>query len=125
MLGSRDRELFLTGFVQGVRIVESKRDGGIVLVVEFECPSEKIQGGLHVRSVQRPPAGGVKPLTSTFTGIGGAIVGRSELRPVAIGTFEVVADQLVGLDESGLVRVDPASEALVELGAGRLRDAVI
>ena len=55
----------------------------------------------------------------------GAVVGRPELGPVAAGLLEVVAEDLVQLDELGAVLLEPGREALVEVRAGRLRQRVV
>ena len=47
----------------------------------------------------------------------GAVGGQSELGAVAAGLFEVVAEELVELDELGAVLLEPGGEALVEVGA--------
>ena len=41
------------------------------------------------------------------------------------GLLEVVAEDLVQLDELGAVRLQPGCEALVQLGAGRFRQCVV
>ena len=49
----------------------------------------------------------------------------AELAPVAGGLLEVVAEDLVQLDEIGAALLEPVGEALVQLGAGRLRQRVV
>ena len=51
--------------------------------------------------------------------------GHPELGAVAAGLLEVVAEDLVQLDELGPVLLQPGCEALVELGAGRFRQRVV
>ena len=46
-----------------------------------------------------------------------------QLRSVAMSLLEVVADDLVDLDE--VVGREPAGEALVQLGSGRLRQRLV
>ena len=53
------------------------------------------------------------------------VVGHPELGAVAAGLLEVVAEDLVQLDELGPVLLQPGCEALVEVGAGRLRQRVV
>ena len=53
-----------------------------------------------------------------------ARVGVVELEPIAVGAFEVVADDLVLLDER-CVLVEPVGERLVELGPGPLGERVV
>ena len=56
----------------------------------------------------------------------GGIVGRAELDPIAIGPVEVVADELVRLDQLVGVRASARRrEALVQLRAHRLRQPVV
>ena len=50
-------------------------------------------------------------------------VGLPELLPVAIGLLEVVAEQLVELDELGAVLREPVGEPLVQLRPLRFRQA--
>jgi hypothetical protein len=50
-------------------------------------------------------------------------IGAVELQPVSMRLLEVVADDLIALDE--LVRRQPVREALVELGARRLGERFI
>ena len=51
-------------------------------------------------------------------------IGAVELGPVAVGAFEVVANDLVLLDER-CVPVEPDGEGLVELGARLLGERVV
>ncbi len=51
--------------------------------------------------------------------------GLPELLPVAIGLLEVVAEQLVELDELGAVLREPVGELLVQLRPLRLRQALV
>ena len=50
-----------------------------------------------------------------------AVVGHPELGAVAAGLLEVVAEDLVQLDEVGSVLLQPEREALVEVRACPLR----
>ncbi|HAL25702.1 MAG TPA: hypothetical protein DCP25_03050 [Chloroflexi bacterium] len=52
-------------------------------------------------------------------------VDGSELQPVAKGLLEVVAHDLVALDQIGAPLVQPAGEALVQRCARRLRQPVV
>ena len=49
----------------------------------------------------------------------------AELDAVAVSLLEVVADDLVALDELRAVVLEPAGEALVQVGARRLRERVV
>ena len=51
--------------------------------------------------------------------------GDPELGAVAAGLLEVVAEDLVQLDQLGAVLLQPGCEALVEVGAGRFRQRVV
>ena len=53
------------------------------------------------------------------------VVDRAELGAVAVAPLEVVAEDLVECDELGAVLFQPGGEALVQLGAGRLRERVV
>ena len=55
----------------------------------------------------------------------GRRIGRTEFGAVAIGLFEVVPDDLVALDELGVVAVEPIGELFVEVCAGRLGERLV
>ena len=78
--------------------------------------------GVDVLSGERPPACLRKAL-----GRAGAElrISPAELFGVAMGLLEVVADDLVALDEVRPALLEPDGEALVQLGAGRLRQRVV
>ena len=73
--------------------------------------------GLHPRSRQS--------LTGTFGKRQCDLVRGPELDAVAIGPFEVIADDLVHLDETCASVADPGREALVQLRPRRLRERVV
>ena len=52
-------------------------------------------------------------------------VGGAELGRVPIALLEVIADELVSLDERGAMLVEPAREALVQLRARSLRQRLV
>ena len=54
-----------------------------------------------------------------------AVVGHTELGPVAARLFEVVAEDSSSSTSSGPVLLQPGGEALVEVRAGRLRQRVV
>src|SRR5437763_16976891 len=68
------------------------------------------------------PSTGSEPLGGTF---GESRIELPELRLVAGCLLEVVADDLVTLDQGVAVFVEPIREADVELGADRLREGVV
>ena len=72
------------------------------------------------QSARRPAAASRSPARSAR-----AASGLSELCLVAGGLLEVVAEDLVQLDEVGAALLEPAGEALVQLGADRLRQRVV
>jgi hypothetical protein len=51
-------------------------------------------------------------------------IGAVEFESVAVGTFEVISDDLVLLDQRG-VPLEPVGEPLVQLGARLLRERVV
>ena len=93
--------------------------------VEFDGAAEKQQRGLNVAVQPRR----LRSCDEQF----GCLprkrlrgrVGRAELGAVAVGLLEVVADDLVAFDERRAGLVEPAREALVQLGARCLRQRVV
>ena len=53
------------------------------------------------------------------------VCGQPELGAVAAGLLEVVAEDLVQLNQLCPVLLQPGCEALVELGAGRFRQCLV
>src|SRR5829696_8804395 len=84
--------------------LEEARGGLVVLAAG--CTASRVGEAL--------PCGTAKP-----------VLGQPELRAVAARLLEVVAEDLVELDESGSGLLEPGREALVEVGAARLRDSVV
>ena len=76
----------------------------------------------EVLAVVRAPTGAGESRGSAL-GKGG--VGLPELCPAADGLLEVVADDLVALDESLAVLVEPVGEAFVQVGADGFRKRVV
>ena len=90
---------------------------------QLERPLEQADGGALVAAPERAPAGGREALAGA---LGAARrVGLPELGLVAGGLLEVVAEDLVQLDQLGAVLLEPVGEALVQLGPGRLRQRVV
>ena len=79
-------------------------------------------GGPLVAPPERAAAGGREPLAGAF---GQGRVGLSELLLVAGGLLEVVAEDLVQLDQLVSALLQPGGEALVQLGPGRFRERVV
>ena len=87
---------------------------------------EQVHGRWHV------PASGGGPLSRRQQALGRMarelaplVVQRPELEAVPMCLLEVVTEDLVQLDEIGTVLFEPGGEALVQLGAGRLRQCVV
>ena len=96
--------------------VEARRPG------QLERPLEQPGGGPVVAPPERAAAGGREPLAGAF---GQGRVGLSELLLVAGGLLEVVAEDLVQLDQLLSALLEPVGEALVQLRPGRLRERVV
>src|SRR5439155_21596970 len=104
---------------QGVDDVDLEGEVDLGRGHEWDGALEQAHGGGVVLPELRPAAGGGQAAPGRS---GQLVVGRhSELAAVAAGLFEVVAEDLVQLDELGPVLLQPGCEALVQLGAGRFR----
>src|SRR5207253_3249438 len=79
---------------------------------------EQVDRGRHVVARQRAPPGCREQLARPLAERPSVVVDRLETLPVAVGLLEVVAEELVRV----IVELDPAGEALVEVGARPLRD---
>jgi hypothetical protein len=80
---------------------------------KLKRPPEQRRGGVVVPAPEGATPGGREPASGA---LGQPRLGLSELGPVAGSLLQVVADDLVPLDEVGSARLDPAREALVQLG---------
>ena len=96
--------------------VEPRRPG------QTERPLEQPFGGPAVAAPERAAAGDREPLTGALSQ---GRVGLSELLLVAGGLLEVVAEDLVELDQVGGALLQPVGEALVEVGTDCLRQRVV
>ena len=114
----------VTGLVQGGVEVRREREARLIAGREEICrsPQERAAGG-EVAAVEGAAAGGSEMAGGTGGEVGELRIAGVELRAVAVGLLEVVADDLVALDE--LVRREPVGEALVELGPGCLRERLV
>ena len=56
---------------------------------------------------------------------GGPVVERTELRAVTVGLLEVIAENLVELDQRLAVDGEPVGESFVQLGPGRFRQRLV
>src|SRR5690349_4632579 len=106
----------MPGGLEFEREVESMRSD------ELDRPGEQRRAGWAVVAVDCTVAGGYEP--------GGGAVGKlrlglPKLGVVADGLFEVVADDLVVLDERLAVLVEPVGEAGVQVGADSLGERVV
>ena len=84
---------------------------------------EQAHGGAVVLAELRPVAAGGQAAPRRRGQH--VVVGQPELGAVAAGLLEVVAEDLVQLDELGPVLLQPGGEALVEVGAGRLGQRLV
>ena len=96
----------------------------VALLSERQRACEQMHRGGHIAALACAPAGRVQ--------VGGGVARerrvrrRAELAPVAHRLLEVPAGDLVELGQvAGAVLLEPAREPLVQLGAGRLRQAVV
>ena len=130
--GRRERNRFLA---QGVAFselsvghepagqLEQQLDALTVLRLrEGDGPPEQADPAACVSDRDRSTAGGCEPFRRPQAEL---LVGRAELLPVAVGLLEVVADDLVELDERRAVPLQPHGEALVQIGPGRLGQRVV
>ena len=85
-------------------------------------PGQERKSRPVVEAVARTPAGSGEPRRGPF---GQAGIGLSELALVAGRLLEVVADDLVALDEGVAVLVEPVGEAGMQIGADRLGKRVV
>ena len=85
--------------------------------------SNRLDGGAVVLPERRAAAAGGQAPPRRRGQL--AVAGSPELGAVAAGLLEVVAEDLVQLDELGAVLLEPGREALVEVCAGRLRQRVV
>ena len=102
--------------------LELERDVGPVRAYELGCANEQHGCGPVVLAVDCAVAGGREPGGGA---VGEAGVGLPELRVIAVGLLEVVADDLVALDECLAVLVEPVGEAGVQVGTDRLGEGVV
>ncbi len=97
--------------------VERPRQGG--------RPAEQAARGAGVGTGERAAAGGGQAPARLLAEGAGPLVHRPQLRAVAVRLLEVVADELVLLDQPGTALLQPAPEALVQLGPRRLRQRLV
>ena len=86
--------------------------------------TEQVPRGVMILPLERRLAGGTKPLGRPQREILRARVGRVELSEVASGLLEVVADDLVQLQQLAVCG-EPIGEALVQLGANGLGQRLV
>ena len=83
---------------------------------------EQAGRGSYVLSVERPLSGSCEAIPGAERERG---IGLPELGEVERRLLEVVADDLVALDEFPTVLVEPVGEALMQVGADCLRERVV
>ena len=86
------------------------------------APHEQPGRRAVVAAPKRPPPGGGEPLARRERQ---RLILPPELDEVAVRLFEVVADNLLALDELPAVLVEPVREASVEVGPDRLGKCVV
>ena len=105
-----------------IRVCSARSRHGIARREQRQRTSEQVLGCREIFACGRAFAGcrqAGRRLTIDLR------VRTAELAPVARGLFEVVADDLVELDESARVPLEPVGEALVQVGARCLRQRVV
>ena len=102
--------------------VEFERDIQPQRPRQVERSVEQPGGGTVVAPPERAPAGGGKSLARALRL---RVIGLTELCLVADGLLEVVAENLIQLDQASAVRLQPAGESVVQLGPGRFRQRVV
>ena len=85
---------------------------------------EQLDRGGCVAASRRALAGGAQ-VGGGARGVLRALVDESELGRVSVSLLEVVAEDLVELDELSATLREPLREAPVELGPGRLRERLV
>ena len=86
---------------------------------QLQGATEQRGGGAVVTAPERPAAGRHEPLARP---LGEAVVRLSQFLPVPGSLLQVVAEQLVELDQGGSAPVEPGGELFVQLGAKLLGD---
>ena len=86
--------------------------------------TEQIARGVVILPFERRLAGGAEPLGRPQRELLRARVGRVELSEVASGLLEVVADDLVQLQELAVL-AEPIGEELVQVRANGLREGLV
>jgi hypothetical protein len=89
---------------------------------ELGRPDEERERRPGIETIVRPPAGGREPGGGSVRQSG---FGPAELCLVAGGLLEVIADDLVALDERLAVLIEPVGEAGVQVGTDRLGERVV
>ncbi|MGH2997472.1 MAG: hypothetical protein ACRDM9_14240, partial [Gaiellaceae bacterium] len=89
------------------------------------CALEEDRGGAPVAPVERPPPRSRQQPAGTSGAPAIALRHGAQLAPVPKGLLEVVADDLLKLDQLGAARLEPQREALVELGASGFGQSLV
>jgi hypothetical protein len=106
-----------------VEQVGLERGRDVLRIAGGDCSIQKGGGGGHVGAEVGLAAGGGQALSGLCGELG--LDRPAELAPVQARLFEVVAEDLVLLDEGGAVFREPGGVALVQLGPARLGDGVV
>ena len=105
--------------------VESERDSRIVVRAQRERSPKQLHRGPDVVPPERACADGREQRRGAEAEVTRTLVQRPELAPVPVRLLEVIADELVRLDELRRAFAEPVREALVQLCACRLRKRLV
>ena len=111
-LGARER-VDEIGFEGEVDLRRGRQLGGTV---------EEVRGAAEVKPVERPPTGGSQARSRLRCELG---VLQAQLAAVPDGLLEVVAEELVQLDDGGPVTLEPVGKARVQVCSRGLRQSVV
>ena len=92
---------------------------------QLDHTAEEPLGSSRVAAITRSLGATGEPFGRPSGELRGDVVERPELGPVAVGLLEVVADDLVQLDQVGAVLLEPEGKSLVELGSNGLRQSLV
>ncbi len=109
---------------QGVGEVRRKRESRLVVLrQQARRTAEQRAAGVEIAAFEGSSPGRRETRGSATREPVERRIRAVELGPVPMRLLEVVADDLVALDE--VVRREPLGEALVQLGSGRLRERLV
>jgi hypothetical protein len=116
----KQRPAIVSRLEQGDGEIRCEREAGLVMLGQERArPSQERAAGVEVATVEGAAARRFEMLGCAAGNTVQRRIGAFELGAITVRLFEVVADDLVALDE--IVLLEPVGETLVELGSGRLR----